>query len=63
MFGAMAVGLLKLSSGHFSLEFEEKDVSNVVEAIRSEFGKVEQKQVVMASEVTFGGATFVFQDE
>ncbi|WP_171178771.1 hypothetical protein [Ruegeria sp. HKCCD8929] len=63
MFGAMAIGLLKLSSGHFSLEFEEEDVSDVVEAIRTEFGKAEQKQFVMAREVKFGGATFVFQNE
>ncbi|MEL6104178.1 MAG: hypothetical protein AAFR68_23100 [Pseudomonadota bacterium] len=59
----MAIGLLKLSSGHFSLEFEEEDVSDVVEVITSEFGKVEQKQYVMATEMKFGGATFVSQDE
>jgi hypothetical protein len=45
------------------LEFEEEDIAHVVEGIRAEFGKAEQKQFAMASEVRFGGATFVFQNE
>ena len=59
----MTIELLKLRNGHLSLEFEEKDVPEVVETITTIFGKASEKQYVMAAEVTFGGATFICQNE
>lgn len=59
----MAITLLELSHGHLSLEFEEDDIPEVVEAIGTLFGKATKHQYVLASEVKFGGATFIFQNE
>jgi len=59
----MNIALLELRNGHLSLEFDEDDIPEVAKAIRALFGKADQKQYIMASEVTFGGATFTFQNE
>ena len=59
----MTIALLKLRNGHLSLEFDEKDIPEVVETITTVFGNADEKQCVMAAEVKFGEATFIFQNE
>ena len=59
----MSITLLELSTGHLSLEFEEDDIPEVKEAIKTLFAKASQKKYGMASEVQFGETTFTFQNE
>ena len=63
MLEIMAIALIELRNGRLSLEFKEQDIPEVVKAITSVFGEMDQKQYVMAAEITFGGATFTFQNE
>ncbi len=60
MLEKMTIALLELRNGHLSLEFEKDGIPEVVNKIRNLFGKADQMQYVVASEVTFGGATFTF---
>ena len=61
MLETTAITLLELHNGHLSLEFEEDDIPEAAKTIRTLFGKVDQKQYVMVSDVAFGEATFTFQ--
>lgn len=56
----MAISLLELPNGNLSLEFDETDHPRVFAAIPAQFGDTAQKHYVMASEVSFGGARFIY---
>ena len=59
----MATKILKLSDGHVSLEFQERDILAIRTLIAALFGEATQKQFIMASVVGFGGENFTFQNE
>jgi len=56
--------LLRLSTGHFSLEINPSDRQKVAEAIESLFGKPQVSLLApYGSNYSFGDADFAFQDE
>lgn len=59
----MAVTLLFLSNGHYSLEFDLADMSSVAAAIRESYGVPDKRQHATCAEYRFGGCSFTFQDE
>lgn len=59
----MAVTLLSLSNGHYSLEFEPSDLSSVAAAIRDRYGVPDKRQYPTSTEYRFGGCSFTFQNE
>jgi len=59
----MAVTLLSLSNGLLSLEFEPSDMSSVAAVIRARFGEVSSRPLPTATRYTFGGCSFLFQNE
>lgn len=59
----MAVTLLPLSNGHYSLEFEPSDLSQVAAAIRDHYGVPDKRQHPTSAEYRFGGCSFTFQNE
>jgi hypothetical protein len=59
----MAVTLLSLSNGHYSLEFEPADLSAVASAIRNHYGVPDKRQYPTSAEYRFGGCSFTFQNE
>ena len=59
----MAITLLPLSNGHYSLEFEETDLSSVAAAIRERYGVPDKRQHATCAEYRFGGCHFTFQNE
>lgn len=59
----MAVTLLPLSNGHYSLEFEPADLPLVASSIRDKYGVPDRLQYPTFAEYWFGGCSFIFQDE
>jgi hypothetical protein len=59
----MAVTLLPLSDGHYSLEFEPSDLPLVASVIRDRYGVPEKEHHPTCVEYRFGGCSFVFQNE
>ena len=59
----MAVTLLALSNGHFSLEFEPDDFPAVGEAILDKYGKPTITHYPACASYHFGGSSFTFQNE
>lgn len=59
----MAVTLLSLSNGHYSLEFEPADLPAVASAIRDHYGVPDKRQYPTSAEYRFGGCSFTFQNE
>jgi len=59
----MAVTLLPLLNGHYSLEFEPADLPQVAAAIRDRYGVPNKRQHSTSAEYRFGGCSFSFQNE
>lgn len=59
----MAVTLLPLSNGHYSLEFESADLPSVASAIRDRYGVPDKRQYPASAEYRFGGCSFTYQNE
>lgn len=59
----MAVTLLPLSNGHYSLEFESADLPSVASAIRDRYGVPDKRQYPASAEYRFGGGSFTYQNE
>lgn len=59
----MALTLLPLSNGHYSLEFEPTDLPSVASAIRDHYGVPDKRQYPTSAEYRFGGCSFTFQNE
>lgn len=59
----MAVTLLPLSNGHYSLEFELSDMPAVAAAIRDRYGEPSKRQYPTSADYSFGGSHFTFQNE
>jgi hypothetical protein len=59
----MAVSLLKLDSGHYSLEFNPADIDRVSDALRETFGRPAIKRWPMGTSYTFDGVTFAYQNQ
>lgn len=59
----MTISLIELGTVGLSLEFEEADMPRVISAIHALFGKMVRTPYVMASEIAFGGASFIYQNE
>ena len=59
----MAVTLLPLSNGHYSLEFEPSDMPSVAAAIRDRYGEPGKCQYPASADYSFGGCHFTFQNE
>jgi hypothetical protein len=59
----MAVTLLPLSNGHYSLEFEPADLPQVGAAIRDRYGVPDKRKHPTSAEYRFAGCSFTFQNE
>ena len=59
----MAITLLHLPSGHYSLEFDLSDLPSVATAIRKRYGVPEKRLLPTITEYSFGECSFVFQNE
>ena len=59
----MAVTLLPLSDGHYSLEFEPSDLPSVALAIRENYGVPDKRQHPISIAYRFGGCSFTFLNE
>lgn len=59
----MAVTLLYLANGHYSLEFRPADLPSVASAIRDRYGAPDKRQYPLSAEYRFGGCRFAFQNE
>jgi hypothetical protein len=59
----MAIALLALPEGGYSLEFEPSDLPRVRAAINERYGQPRQRDYPASSSLRFGGCDFVFQDE
>jgi hypothetical protein len=59
----MAMTLLALSTGHYSLEFEPSDLPGVRSVIRQLYGRPETRRNPVLTELRFGGCSFTFQNE
>ncbi|WP_176590068.1 hypothetical protein [Sphingobium sp. EM0848] len=59
----MAISLLPLPKGNASLEFAPADLANVREAISALFGPVLSDVQPTYARLTFGGETFLFEQE
>lgn len=55
--------LLALTGGGMSLECEVSDIPRLKEAIRAEYGHAKVDRQAVHIDYTFGGATFIFQNE
>ena len=54
---------MTLTGGGVSLEFDTADAPTVRKAIARRYGRMRRRWLVLAAEVTFGGESFVFQNE
>lgn len=60
----MAVTLLRLSDGNYSLEFEPKDAEFVFKNIRKTYGRIRKRGPFgIATTYKFGRCEFTYQDE
>ena len=59
----MAVSLLKLDTGHYSLEFEPNDIERVAEALREAYGPPAVKRWPIATSYSFNGVELTYQNE
>jgi hypothetical protein len=55
--------LLKLSAGHYSLEFDPAELPVVASAIKELYGIPDVEDFGMAINYTFGGQSFTFQND
>ncbi|MEP4246937.1 hypothetical protein [Tateyamaria sp.] len=61
--GIMAFRLLDLKDEGSSLEFEDADTPSVATAIKELFGEMSEIKGILANELRFGGARFLFYFE
>jgi hypothetical protein len=59
----MAVNLLRLPDGHFSLEFDPSDTLHVNSVISAIYGKPVKTQYAISAMYAFRGVEFTFQNE
>jgi hypothetical protein len=59
----VTASLLRLSSGHYSLEFETADLPALSSAIEQRYGLPEKQQYATLAVYRFGGCSFTFQNE
>jgi hypothetical protein len=59
----MAVTLLALPNGHYSLEFETSNLPSVIAAIHERYGVPGKRRYPILAVYSFGGCDFTFQNE
>jgi hypothetical protein len=59
----MAITLLRLPTGHCSLEFASSDLPFVASAIRARYGAPVVRRYPACADHRFGGCSFTFQNE
>jgi hypothetical protein len=59
----MAISLLKLDTGHYSLEFEPADIERVSEALRETCGSPAVRRGPIATSYSFDGVELTYQNQ